>query len=191
MINIIAEELYYITDDTEKYFLSLGIKKINSVTRAGYWSSEKADNILSSLPRSLTLNDRWKKVLLEKNEEIKTNFIDFDNFEEKITKLYSLSQELREYDDSLSGHYKNIELELCDLYHYIEPSNFNVVDGYHAYVKIRNALRKRRQIKDEKLLLDNLKESNALGCNVNRINGSLDGLKNRKYEPRILDELFE
>lgn len=192
MINIIEEEMYYITNEDNSAFVSNGLRKVNSISKAGLWLIDRSNNILANLPRSLCLNDRWHKEILKKDDkEEVADFMNFDEFEDKIKKFYELSEEFNKYDKSLNTHYKIIELELCDLYHYIENSNFDVVRGYRAYLEIRNALKKRRHIKDEQMLLDNLKESTILGCNSNRVYGSIEGLKNRVYSPRIRSSLFK
>ena len=69
--------------------------------------------------------------------------------------------------------------------HEIEFSqNLNVCDGYSEYKKMRELLRKRREIKDELFIVTLILSSNLSAVSQNQIEKSADRLANRKYTYR-------
>jgi hypothetical protein len=71
---------------------------------------------------------------------------------------------LGRYSKSISKQLKEVELEIEDLYHYIEFGTFNAAQGYKAYKMVKERLIKRRELKDEQILLDSIQEKNMLIC---------------------------
>lgn len=78
-----------------------------------------------------------------------------------------------------------IDRELCDVYHYIEFNDLNVVGGYRAYKMLQGILRRRRLAKDEYAIAQSVHDN---WKSLNRIQSCLE--RNRIYTPRVLTELF-
>ena len=55
---------------------------------------------------------------------------------------------------------------------------------------LRQVLAKRRNIKNEIAILDNFRNHKLTVDTMKEIQAAVDGLDNRKYEPRVLTELF-
>ena len=73
----------------------------------------------------------------------------------------------------------NIELsDKCDMY-----------KAWQMINEIRDLRKKRRNIKDEKLVLSGIKSQGITYLNRKSVQKCVDGLSNRKYKIRIVEEL--
>ena len=108
--------------------------------------------------------------------------------EKKILDAIDSMESVRERKASLQERHSTVEKEIIDIEHYIELSNnLNAYQGWLAYMMLRKRLKLRRQIKDEIMVLSEVDTiMNGLKKTVSQFNG----LSNRKYEPRVLTDLF-
>lgn len=114
------------------------------------------------------------------------------DLDSKIRELKEIQAELNTYFSELNNELSIVDKEIVDLEHYIEFYNFSASQGYNAYKMLQERFIKRREIKNK---LDkcsiiwngNIKEFADNRSVINKING----LKNKKYNPRILKELFQ
>lgn len=91
-----------------------------------------------------------------------------------------------DWEKEISDSMSKIDLELSDVYHYIEFSTLNAADGYRAYKLLQEVLRRRRAIKNELALMQTLKAAQKA------LNEVQKGIERRKtYYPRVRYELFE
>ena len=97
-------------------------------------------------------------------------------------------ESVRERKLALQEKHSTIEKEITDIEHYIELSDgLNAYQGWLAYMTLRKRLKLRRQVKDEISVLSDVEDvMSGLKKTIARING----LNGRKYEPRVLTELF-
>ena len=99
------------------------------------------------------------------------------------------------YGSRLEKTYDQVQSEITDLYHKIEfpKSNgkeYNAAERSKLFTMLRDALRRFRRIKDDQyfvhiisaLTVDEIKSGRLMNC--------VNGMDNREYRPRILDELF-
>lgn len=93
--------------------------------------------------------------------------------------------------EELAGQLSEVDKEISDINHYIEFGNFNAYQGWLAFSMLQNRLRKRRKIKDELQVIQQLGESKITLSMLDGINKAVSDLSNRKYVPRVLTELFE
>ena len=87
----------------------------------------------------------------------------------------------------LNSKLSDIDQEISDLEHYIEFNRLNACDAYNAYKMLRDALQKRRKIKDSIIAAQTLYES----CDIDTLSSCSNLLHNRKYYPRKLTSLFQ
>lgn len=164
------------------------------------FQESKAKNILNSLPKSLkrlgfTIEN--VTVVSEKPESI-TKIIENTNYKlpedikdwveefgkcsdiiEKAKARYNyLKEKLFENDNAFIDILHNIELEKSkDLY-----------GGWLEYKKIRKNREKRREYKDEMLIIQNvLGKVDSKYLNRERIQKSIDGLFTRKYSYKVIE----
>lgn len=157
----------------------------------------KATNICNSLPKTLkkfkfqieAVPDIKQKV----ESEITTNtYKPSENVIRWVNELGQCgdiidkaSERDKELDQELSG----VDLKMQDVLHEIELSDR--CDMYKAWMivnNIRDLRRQRREIKDEKLVLSGIKSQGITYLNRKSVQKCIDGLGNRKYKIRIVDE---
>lgn len=113
---------------------------------------------------------------------------DFSFSKNNILNALGNVESVRERKAALQEQHSVIEKEIIDIEHYIELSEgVNAYQGWLAYMTLRKRLKLRRQVKDELMVLSDVEDvMNGLRKTVSKLNG----LGGRKYEPRILTELF-
>ena len=83
-----------------------------------------------------------------------------------------------------------VDKEFLDILHIIEiEKSKDMYSGWLEYKRIRENRGKRRSIKDELLIIGNvLREINPSSLQRERVQKSIDGLLNREYKFRIIEE---
>ena len=103
----------------------------------------------------------------------------------KVKSFNGLAKEAEQRKEFLNGKLSDTDKEIENVKHEIEFSqNMNVCDGYSEYKKMRELLRKRREIKDELFIVNLILSSNLSAVSQNQIERSAEGLANRKYTYR-------
>lgn len=109
----------------------------------------------------------------------------------KVSGLNGLAAEALHRKEELINQLSEVDKELCDINHYIEFCNLNAAQGYKAYKMIKDRRIKRRSIKNELDILSIIlgkKISESISDELQKMIDRLDG---RKYEPRVMNELFD
>ena len=158
----------------------------------------KAKNICGSLPKTIKKLNFFVEALpdipikdISENEEINT-YEPSENVTRWINLLgqcEDILNEASQRDDELNGELSNVDLKLQDILHTIELSD--KCDMYKAWQminEIRDLRKKRRNIKDEKLVLSGIKSQGITYLNRKSVQKCVDGLSNRKYKIRIVEE---
>lgn len=127
--------------------------------------------------------DEMKNLINQDSTEV-----DIDALRSNIKDTIHTMEEIRQRKDKLKKQHSQVEKEICDIEHYIELSDgMNAYQGWLAYMMLKKKLQSRRKLKDEIMVLSNIDDiMHGLKTTVSQI----DGLKTRKYEPRVLNELF-
>jgi hypothetical protein len=190
---------YYVTDGKQYISTKTNIHTVSDIKSATQMNLMKASNILKTLPKTLDQIADWT-ILPVPDSEIQTNeddtlqvkieFVDVNSIIESLKQMSEKAEYLNKYSKSINKQLSEIELEIEDMYHYIEFSSFNAAQGYHAYKMLKERLIKRRQLKDEQILLDSIQERNMLTCTKDHVDNTVSKLDERKYRPRVLKELF-
>lgn len=103
----------------------------------------------------------------------------------KVKSFNGLAKEAEQRKEFLNGKLSDTDKEIENVKHEIEFSqNMNACDGYREYKKMRELLRKRREIKDELFIVNLILSSNLSAVSQNQIERSAEGLANRKYTYR-------
>lgn len=103
----------------------------------------------------------------------------YDIFKEARDRYIYLEKELRVSDSSLMDILHNIELE----------SSKDLYSAWLLYKKIRENRKNRRQLKDEMMIIHNiLQEIDETKINRERTEKAIEGLFDRKYRYRIVEE---
>lgn len=107
-----------------------------------------------------------------------------------ITFLETAHTLLTMKDELINGQ-STVDREITDLQHYIEAHGLDAYRGFLAYKNLRNALIRRREIKDKLLILTIIEDCEMTPDSIGKTIKRIRGLDERQYTPRVLNELFE
>lgn len=110
---------------------------------------------------------------------------------DKVNGLNGLASEAVHRKDKLVDQLSTVDKEICDILHYIEFCNLNAAQGYKAYKMIKERRIRRRSIKNELQVLDIILGKKISETATDEIEKAISGMDNRKYEPRVMRELFD
>lgn len=114
-----------------------------------------------------------------------------EELEERLSLLTSIAKETEERREKLCEALSSIDKLLSDIRHYREFGNFNAYQCWIVDSTEKQVLLKRRKIKNEYLILDQLYECKVNYATLQSVQQALIDLQeNRKYKPRIMPELF-
>lgn len=191
----------YIITDGKRYIISKsGIKSVDSINKAGKWDLEKANNIMKSIPKTLKIFN-WKCIPFDNIEtnnsetQIINKSLDnykglTDNILEKMMDWENYIKSLKEYMTTIDSQLSKVDLEIEDIEHAAEFFNLDMFRAWKLYKMLQDARKRRRKIKDERIKVQYILGSNFEDCTNNSISNYIKSLDNRKYNPRVLKELF-
>lgn len=163
----------------------------------------KAKNILNSLPKTLKRlkfkveaipEIKENKRVLGENDDKRGEYALSDDITRWIDKFGLCGDILREAEErekQLLKDLKDIDNELIDILHIIElEKSKDMFLGWQLYKRIRNNRKKRRTMKDELLIVENvLGQIKNISCfHREKIQKAINGLFARKYTFRIIEE---
>ena len=168
-------------------------------SQRGLFECSKANNICNSLPKQLKKFNFFVEAVPEIQPKIdEQNVITTNTYEpsDNVTRWINelgrcediLSEASNRYEE-LNGELSDVDLKLQDILHNIELCN--KCDMYTAWETInciRELRKKRREIKDEKLVLLGIKTQGITYLNRTSVKKCVDGLSKRKYRIRIVEE---
>lgn len=168
-----------------------------------YLSSQKAKNILDSLPKTLKrLNFKAEPILdvgknkLNSSEDRKTikneNYIIPDQITQWIEKFGicdDILKEAQKRKEELVRLLSDADKEFSNMVHKVELEE--KIDMYGAWEeknKWRKNRRKRREIKDELLIISNVLKMDFRNLDRSTIDKVVRGLAKRKFTYRVIEE---
>lgn len=150
----------------------------------------KAQNVLKSNVRSEEQNQRKiipETALAKSQTDPGVGDVDWNDFLVQTGDMY---RKIEAYGKRLRQMHSEVDMEVCDLLHFIEFSSLSAAKGYEAYRMLRDALLRRRQIKDESYRAGAFLTGRPEDFLSGRIEKQLSGLDRREYAPRIRQDLF-
>ena len=168
-------------------------------SQRGLFECSKAKNICASLPKTLKkMNFKVEAIpeiqpKVDEQKVITTNtYVPSENVTrwiEKLGQLEDVLTEVSERDEELNGELSDVDLKLQDILHNIELSKrCDMYTAWETINSIRDLRKKRREIKDEKLVLSGIKSQGITYLSRSSIQKCVDGLSKRKYKLRIVEE---
>ena len=165
----------------------------------GIFEYSKARNILDNIPKTLKrLNFKLEAIpeiqpKVEEQKVIITNtYVPSENVTRWINEFGQcediLDKASKRYED-LNVELSEVDLKLQDILHNIEFSEkCDMFTAWKFVNEIRVNRKKRRNIKDEKLVLSGIKSQGITYLNRKSVQKCVDGLSKRKYRIRIVEE---
>ena len=191
--------MYYVIKNSKGVFIMLnenGKAVTCKESKKGVFDKVKACNILQSLPKTLKklnfkiecIPDIAPKVIENNTYKISD---DIQRWVERFGTCDDIIKEAKQRQVELEYSLDNIDKDICNTLHIIEiESSKDLYHGWLLYKDIRALRIKRRQIKDELLIISSvLKENNKqIAFERKLIQSSIDGLSKRKYTFRVVEE---
>ncbi|MGF0102059.1 hypothetical protein [Bariatricus sp. SGI.019] len=198
---------YVITNPTNKIFIRLDSKGSPQTCvsqMAQRFEFSKAKNILTNLPKTLkNFGFRVEPVpeIPIKNSEKekaepkvlqKDNYIVSENISrwiEKFGMCDDIIKEARERKEELIAELSNVDKEISNIIHQIELEDS--VDLYRGWLErnqIKAARERRRTIKDELIIISSVLKADFHNLDRNNVRKSVEGLSNRKFTLRIVED---
>lgn len=172
-----------------------------SESRKSVFTEAKAKNILKGLPKGLqnmhfqveAIPDIPQKTPLQKaieNSKTNTASTEILSWVDKFGKCSDILSEAKDRSKTLIDNLHQVDDKIMDLLHIIELENSkDMYHGWLIYKEIKENREKRRRIKDELLIIDNVLRDIKPECvQRERIQKAIDGLFTRKYTYRIIEE---
>ena len=168
-------------------------------SQRGLFECSKANNICNSLPKQLKKFNFFVEAVPEIQPKIdEQNVITTNTYEpsDNVTRWINelgrcediLSEASNRYEE-LNGELSDVDLKLQDILHNIELSKrCDMYTAWETINCIRELRKKRREIKDEKLVLSGIKTQGITYLNRTSVKKCVDGLSKRKYRIRIVEE---
>lgn len=169
---------------------------VHEMSEATKWSNlTKASNVQKRNPNKLCVKYQLEvKYVSQENsaynpvaQQVELGYDILD----KVKEISAFSKEIEERRLYLIEMIHNIDLEIVDIEHAAEFYILNAAQGYKIYKMLHDARIKRRNYKDELKKIDLSLGTSIRSKNMENLQKSIVGLDNRKYEPRVIKELFE
>ena len=136
---------------------------------------------------TITVNQDKQRELCAKEVQ-QANVADFADKVKDIAKVLSHAQTRK---TELLSKLSDIDKQVVDIEHYIEFGKFNACQGFMAFKMLQNALRQRREYKNEIEMLSQVEECRLNVTAIATFASKISGIENKVYNPRVLSELFE
>lgn len=113
---------------------------------------------------------------------------------EYLTHFCYLVSGISNYRDELNRALSELDLQICDLVHYVELYEMEPDDCVRVTRLLKECREQRRDVKDEMYRVDCFQKTIGSSTNLARVKDSLKQIKkleSRDYHPRRLQKLFE
>ena len=109
----------------------------------------------------------------------------------QINELSELVKYIERRIPEVQNALKTVNNAIVDIQHHIEFGKFDLYKGYLTTKNCQQLFTLRRKYKDELVSLYEARKCKLDSASIVRLCKALDGLADRKYQPRVLTELFE
>ena len=175
---------YVVMKGDNTYALSTNEKE------AHVWDTQlKANNFLKTFPKNLKTGSNDFEIIptFDDVTKIELNF-EIDTLVNELTEKMGM---LKKRSEFLHCELSRLDKERVDIEHAAEFYTLNASQGYKIYRMLHDNGVERRKVKNEiakiALLMGQKLDVDSL-ANVQK---GFKGMENRKYSPRVLEELFE
>lgn len=111
-----------------------------------------------------------------------------------LTHFCYIASHIHDYQDELNQALSDIDMQICDIMHYIEIYNLEADDSIRMVDLLKECREQRRDVKDEMLRVECFQRAIGSSSNIAKVKDSMKQLQKlsfRMYHPRKLQELFE
>lgn len=181
----------YVPTSCEALANIFGNKEANSILQNNLSKALKSCFHLQKIDKPPELIKQITQEKVNENTETPSNSENIQYWIDKVSDLNGLASEALHRKDNLLSQLSKVDQELSDINHYIEFCNLNAAQGYKAYKMIKDRRIIRRSIKNELDVLNIILSKKISETATDEIQKAISGMDKRKYEPRVLNELFD
>ena len=181
----------YVPTSCEAFADMFGNKEANSVYQNNLSKALKSVFHVEKIDKPPALIKQISHEDVKLNTETVSVAENIQRWLDKISDLNGLASDALHRKEELLNQLSLVDKELCDINHYIEFCNLNAAQGYKAYKMIKDRRIKRRSIKNELQVLEIILGKRISETATDEIQRAVEGMDKRKYEPRVLNELFD
>lgn len=191
-----GNKLYLTSRSVDKLTYTNGIKLINirkssipkELAQFGPYILyyEDDDNIEINSEKSISEQIKNNEGICYKDESL----VEYQKIKQKINDLSNTIQTLLSEKNNLVNSLREVDGKEQDILHYIEFNKFNAAEGYKLSKKLQDIRKERRIIKNKIDVINIIKQDNCYDLIYGKTLERLDGIENRKYTPRVLNNLF-
>ena len=123
----------------------------------------------------------------EKKEALRVDWL------KSLTEIDSVIKCMGKYQERLNQALSEVDLEICDIMHYVELYDLSEQDSLHAVELLRTRRERRREVKDEMVKAEAFEQvfgSEDIQSKIRESIKQIRKLEHRKYVPRMMPELF-
>lgn len=168
-----------------------GNKEVNSVYQNNLPKALKSVFHIEKIDKPPKLVKQITHEEVQENTETPSIAENIQYWVDKISGLNGLAVEALHRKEELTNQLSQVDKELSDINHYIEFVNLNAAQGYKAYKMIKERRIKRRSIKNELEILSIILGKKISDSVTDEIQTAVSGMDCRRYEPRVMNELFD
>lgn len=181
----------YVPTTCEALADTFGNKEANSVYNNNLSKALKSCFHLQKIDEPPTLVKQITQKEIKENTEKVSIAENIQYWVDKVKGLNGLASEAVHRKNELTDQLSTVDKETCDILHYIEFCNLNAAQGYKAYKMLKERRIRRRSIKNELQVLDIILGKKISETATDEIQKAVEGMDKRKYEPRVMEELFD
>lgn len=156
----------------------------------------KADNALANLPKQMRNLGYFVQQIDAPSKPVdfdqfnNSNLVNYDLALAQIGAFCDLHDQLVARATWVEYKLQEVENKIQDVLHAIEFNSYNARDGYKIYKLLHDLRLERRKYKDE-IFIRELIDDNIRSADWGKFKSRVEGVKNRKYNAREMEELFK
>lgn len=181
----------YVPTSCEALADTFGNKEANSILQNNLSKALKSCFHLQKIDKPPELIKQITQEKVNENTETPSHLETIQYWVDKVSDLNGLASEALHRKDDLLKQLSKVDQKLSDIAHYIEFVNLNAAQGYKAYKMIKVRRIRRRSIKNELDVLNIILSKKISETATDEIEKAIAGMDKRKYEPRVMHELFD
>ena len=116
------------------------------------------------------------------------------DWNEYLTHFCYIASGIQSYQDELIRALSDVDMQICDIMHYIELYDLGENDSIHMVTLLKECREQRRDVKDEIVRVECFQRAIGSSGNIAKVKDSIKQMKkldSRVYRPRKLQKLFE
>ena len=189
---VLYNQKYYLMQNAIKQFIPT-----SELSESFQFSDKtKADNALANLPKQMRNLGYFVQQIdapskpVDFDQFTNVDLIDYDSALAQIGSFCDLHDQLVARVTWVEYKLQEVENKIQDVLHAIEFNSYNARDGYKIYKLLHDLRLERRKYKDE-IFIRELIDDNIHGTDWGKFKSRVEDVKNRKYNVREMEELFE